>query len=114
MDLDIQERGNACAIKVKGPFKSPDSVRDFDKAVNNTISSGHIYLILDLSAMPMIDSSGIGAIVNALRRTRQLGGDVKLVDPSPFAQKTFKMVGILNLFQVYATAEEAIATCLAS
>jgi anti-sigma B factor antagonist len=111
VDLDIQERGNACAIKVKGPFKSPDSVRDFDKAVETTISSGHINLVLDLSAMPMIDSSGIGAVVNALRRTRQMGGDVKLVDPSPFAQKTFKMVGILSLFQVYATTDEALEAC---
>lgn len=113
MDLDIQERGNACAIKIKGPFKSPDAVRDFDKAVENTISTGHTCLVFDLSAMPMIDSSGIGAVVNALRRTRQLGGDVKLVDPSPFAQKTFKMVGILSLFQVYATTDEAIEACTA-
>ena len=61
--------------------------------------------------MPFIDSSGIGAIVNALRRTRQVGGDTKLVNPSSFATKTFKMVGILSLFGVFATEQEAIDAC---
>ena len=113
MDLDIRQNGNTCTLKVKGAFKSV-SVREFDAAVESAIASGHIYLILDLEAMPVIDSSGIGAVVNALRRTRQFGGDTKLVNPSNFAAKTFKMVGILSLFGVFATEEEAVAACSAS
>ena len=110
MDLDIKQTGNTCTLKLKGPFKSV-SVRDFDAAVESAISTGHIYLILDMEAMPVIDSSGIGAIVNALRRTRQVGGDTKLVNPSSFATKTFKMVGILSLFGVFPTEQEAIEAC---
>jgi anti-sigma B factor antagonist len=110
VDLDIKQSGNVCTLKLKGPFKSV-SVRDFDSAVESAISSGHIYLVLDMEAMPVIDSSGIGAVVNALRRSKQFGGDTKLVNPSPFAAKTFKMVGILSLFGVYTSAEEAAAAC---
>jgi anti-sigma B factor antagonist len=111
VDLDIRQSGNICTLKVKGAFKSFEAVRDFEKAVDVAITSGHIYVILDLEAMPVIDSSGIGSVVNTLRRTRQVGGDAKLVNPSPFALKTFKMVGILNLFGVFATEEEAMAAC---
>jgi anti-sigma B factor antagonist len=110
VDLDIRQTGNTCTLKLKGAFKSV-SVREFDAAVESAISSGHIYLILDMEAMPVIDSSGIGAVVNVLRRTKQFGGDTKLVNPSPFAAKTFKMVGILSLFGVYTSEEEAIAAC---
>lgn len=110
MDLDIRQRGNICTLKLKGPFKSI-SVRDFDSALESAIASGHIYLILDMQEMPVIDSSGIGAVVNALRRTKQFGGDTKLLNPSPFAAKTFKMVGILSLFGVFSTEEEAEAAC---
>ncbi|HVC46778.1 MAG TPA: STAS domain-containing protein [Terracidiphilus sp.] len=108
MDLDIRESGNTCTIKVKGPFKSFDAVREFESAVESALATGHTFLVLDLEAMPVIDSSGIGSVVSVLRRTRQLGGDAKLVNPSPFALKTFKMVGILNLFEVFPTQEEAI------
>lgn len=109
MDLDIRHSGNICTLKLKGPFKSVEPVRDFDGAVEAAMTSGHVNLILDLEAMPYLDSSGIGAIVNALRRSKQFGGDTKLVNPSPFATKTFKMVGILSLFGVFATEAEAVA-----
>ena len=107
MDLDITQNGKICTLTVKGQLKSGDPVLKFDSAVQSALSSGHIFLILDLEAMPYLDSSGIGAIVDALRQAAKLGGDVKLVNPSPFASKTFKMVGILNLFSVHTSQAEA-------
>lgn len=111
MDLDVRQSGNTCTLKLKGPFKSPDSVRDFDRAVEAALSNGHVYLILDLEAMPIIDSCGIGAIVNALRQSKKSGGDAKLVNPSPFAKKTFKMVGILGLFDSFTSEADAMDAC---
>ena len=35
----------------------------------------------------------------------------KLVNPSPFATKTFRMVHIHTLFSIFATEAEAIAAC---
>jgi anti-sigma B factor antagonist len=110
VDLDIKQTGNTCSLRIKGQFKS-SNVPDFDAALESGLANGCIYLILDLEQMPFIDSSGIGAVVNALRRTRQFGGDTKLVNPSSFATKTFKMVGILSLFVVFSTEQEAISAC---
>ncbi len=109
MDLDIRQNDNICAFKIKGRFNSVLCVREFDTAVESALASGHNYLILDLADMPVIDSAGIGSVVNALKRARQVGGDVRLVNPSPFALKTFKMVGILSLFGVHPSEEEAAA-----
>ena len=61
--------------------------------------------------MPYVDCSGIGAIVDALEQSRKLGGDAKLVNPSPLAEKTLKMVGILSLFKVYDNEAEATEAC---
>lgn len=73
----------------------------FENAFQSALASGHVFLILDLEALPYIDSSGIGSIVNALRLSTKLGGSAKLVNPTSFVSKTFKMVGILSLFTVY-------------
>ena len=61
--------------------------------------------------MPYIDSSGIGAIVDALRQAKKVGGDAKLVSPFRLAAKTFKMVGILTLFKVYDNEAAAVEAC---
>jgi len=111
VDLDIRQEGKICTLKVKGQLKSGDPVIQFDTAAQSALSSGHIFLILDLESMPYLDSSGIGAIVDALRNARKAGGDVKLVNPSSFASKTLKMVGILNLFTVHTSQADAVAAC---
>ncbi len=113
MDLDIKQTGNTCSLRIKGQLKS-SHVPDFDAVLESALSNGCIYLILNMEQMSFIDSSGIGAVVNALRRTRQFGGDTKLVNPSSFATKTFKMVGILSLFGVFNSEQEAIEACAAA
>ncbi len=111
MDLDVLQNGKTCTLRVKGHLKGPDAIDQFDAAVQAAFDTEHVCLILNLEAMPIIDSSGIGAIVNALVQSKKLGCDVKLVNPSPFALKTFKMVHILNLFGLFDTEAEAIAAC---
>lgn len=111
MDLDVLQRGNTCTIRVKGPLKMGESLDQFDAAIAAAFASQHILLILNLEAMPIIDSSGVGVIVNALQQSKKLGGDTMLVRPSPFAIKVFKMTHILNLFRVFEGEEEAFEAC---
>lgn len=111
MDLDIRESGNICTLKLKGRFVSGEPVNQFESAFQSALASGHIFLILDLEAAPFMDSSGIGSVVNALRMSSKVGGSAKLVKPSNFVARTFKMCGILGLFSVYETEAEAVASC---
>jgi anti-sigma B factor antagonist len=111
LDLDIKQSGNICTLKLKGRLISGDPVNQFDSAFQSALSSGHIFLILDLEALPFMDSSGIGSVVNALRLSTKMGGSTKLVNPTPFVAKTFKMVGIIGLFGVYQSEADAVAAC---
>jgi anti-sigma B factor antagonist len=108
MDLDIKETGAVCVLKVKGRLTSGEAVSQFEQAFQRALSSGHSCLVLDLEAVSFVDSSGIGSVVNALRQTNKAGGKLKLVNPSNFVAKTFKMVGILSLFSVHSSEQEAI------
>jgi anti-sigma B factor antagonist len=110
MDLDIRQKDGICFLKIKGKLKFGTDVTAFDKAVQDALGGGATKLIFDFSEVPMIDSSGIGSVVGALRNAKEAGGDVRLVSPSSFVERTFKMVGILRLFQVFSTEEEAIAS----
>lgn len=111
MDLDVKQDGNICTLKLKGRLVSGEPVSQFENAFQSALASGHVFLILDLEALPYIDSSGIGSIVNALRLSTKLGGSAKLVNPSSFVSKTFKMVGILSLFGIYESEADAVAAC---
>ena len=111
VNLDIRQSGAVCILKLKGRLVGGEGVSRFENAFQQALAGGHIFLVLDLEELPFVDSSGIGSVVNALRQTNKLGGTVKLVNPSPFVSKTFKMVGILSLFGIYHSEAEAVATC---
>ena len=111
MNLDVLQSGTTCTIRVKGPLKMGPTLDQFEAALLAAFGSDHPFLILNLEAMPVIDSSGIGVIINALQQSKKLGGDTKLVNPSPFAVKILKMVHLLNLFSVYENEAEALAAC---
>ena len=114
MDLDIRENGIFCTLKLKGRLVCGEPVSQFETAFQHTLSTGHIFLILNLEAVPYLDSSGIGSLVNALRISSKSGGSTKLIKPTDIVSKMLKMVGVLNLFGVFENEDDAVAACTCS
>jgi anti-sigma B factor antagonist len=81
-----------------------DSLR---QTLEGAIGNGDTRMVINLSEVPMIDSSGIGLLVRFLASTKQRGGNIKLVQPSTFAVRTLRLVGVLNLFEIYDNDDAA-------
>ena len=114
MDLDIRENGSVCTLKLKGRLVAGEPVNQLKTAFTNALSTGHAFLIFDLEETPFVDSTGIGALVDALRASAKVGGNVKLVNPAHYVRKTLKMVCVLDLFEIYDTTDDAVAASPAS
>jgi anti-sigma B factor antagonist len=72
------------------------------------LGGGDTRFVLNLAEVPMIDSTGIGLLVRFLASTKQRSGNIKLVQPSKFAVQTLRLVGVLNLFQVFDNDDAAV------
>lgn len=59
-------------------FSSQELRKHFDELFEQGITN----YIVDLSATPFMDSAGMAALVSAMKRARQAGGDVVLVWPN--------------------------------
>jgi anti-sigma B factor antagonist len=64
-------------------------------------------LILDLREVPFIDSSGLAALVSALRLAREKGGNIALCRIRPQAQTVFRLTMIDRIFSIHPSPEEA-------
>ena len=60
-------------------------------------------MTLDLRPMTFIDSTGLGVLVGALKRSRALGGEVILKDRSPATLKVLELTGLHNVFNFEMT-----------
>jgi len=95
-------------IQLEGALRLGEAVDRFRDAVNEALSAAEPKLIVNLAAVPMIDSSGVGVLVKALTSAKQRGGMVNLVKPSKFAVQTLRLVGVFNLFGIFDEEESAI------
>lgn len=66
--------------------------------------------VIDFSDLVHINSLAMGILRGKLRVVRDLGGDIKLVGLNDHIKTIFEMIGLDELFDIYATEEEAIAS----
>lgn len=68
-------------------------------AQNKLLDEGGIHFILDLRQVTFMDSAGMSALVNLLKRARQGGGNVVLVNPEE--ESTRRILTITKFDQVF-------------
>ncbi len=69
--------------------------------IGTLIDGGAQKIVLDLHEMSFIDSSGLGVLVGALKRLRELGReDLTLLGLQGPAQRVFEITGLTQLFPI--------------
>jgi anti-sigma B factor antagonist len=110
LDINVRKRSDAQLIQLKGSLKLGEAVDGLRRTLEELLGAGETRLILNLAEVPIVDSSGIGLLVRFLASAKQRGGNVKLVSPSKFTVQTLRLVGVLNLFEVFETDDAAVAS----
>ena len=65
-------------------------------------------LVVNLAGVSFIDSTGIGVLVGAWRRTKATDGDLALASPSRQAQSVLDATGLTKVLSIYRREEEAV------
>jgi anti-sigma B factor antagonist len=65
-------------------------------------------LVLDLSRLRFVDSSGLGAMLSCLRQLSAKSGDLKLCGMSKQVRALFELVRMHRIFDIYSTKEDAV------
>lgn len=73
------------------------------------VDEGTTILIVDLSNVEFLDSTGLGVLVGALKRLRGLGGGFSLVSDQERLLKIFRITGLDRVFTIYDSVESATA-----
>lgn len=108
MEINVRRRSEVHVIQLRGALRLGEGVDAFRQAVDDALSSGDVRLVVHLSEVPMVDSSGIGVLVKSMASAKQRGGAIKLVNPSKFALQTLRLVGVLSLFEIFENEDQAV------
>lgn len=110
LDISVRKRAETQLIQLRGQLRLGPAVDELRQIMEEAIANGDTRIVINLAEVPMIDSSGIGLLVRFLASTKQRGGSLKLVQPSKFAIQTLRLVGVLNLFEIFNDDEAAVGS----
>jgi len=110
MDLKTSSRseGSVVVVEVQGEIELSNAAR-LREVLLSTAGAGQCGLVVDLSGVSFIDSTGIGVLVGALKRAREHGHAFVLAAAQRRVRRVFEITGLLGVFSLCETVPEAIA-----
>jgi len=84
--------------------------QQFESKLTEILASGTRHVLLVLTNVKYINSTGLGTIVKCVDTFREKGGDIKLVGVPTKVIALFEMLGLLALFETHDTIEAAVAS----
>lgn len=73
------------------------------------IDDGRLCIILDLTGTDFLDSTGLGALVAALKRLRMKSGEIRVVGAGGHVRKVFEITSLDRVFPLHDTLDAALA-----
>jgi anti-sigma B factor antagonist len=73
------------------------------------LRDGGPHLIVDLDDVGLLDSTGLGVLLGAVRRARTAGGDVRFVSTRPSVARLFEITGLDAVHPLAVSVDDALA-----
>ncbi|GGK98367.1 anti-sigma factor antagonist [Salinibacterium xinjiangense] len=71
------------------------------------LAAGRTRIVIDLSGVDFVDSSGLGALIGCLKSARQLGGDLRIAQPTAQVEMVLQLSNLDRVLKSYGSTEEA-------
>ncbi len=95
-------------IEPKGKIIGGEETDDLKAKMTDLLAQGNRKLVIDLSGVSYINSTGIGALVHVYTSYTNAGGKVKLSGMGKSVQNIFVITKLTSVFDTEETKEDAI------
>lgn len=106
--LTSRQVGDVTVLDAAGRITLGEGASQFRDTIRDMISKGQKKILLNLSEVSYIDSSGIGELVSGFTTVTNGGGQLKLVGLSKRIKDLLQITKLYTVFDVYEDEAEAV------
>jgi anti-sigma B factor antagonist len=110
MELAKRVSGDITIIDIHGRCTLGDETERLDRELKTVIDGGSRKLLLNLTELSQIDSTGVSIIVATYVSLRRLKGEVKLLHPTGRVQTVLAITHLLQVIPNFEEEEKAVAS----
>ncbi len=110
MNYSVDERTNSVVIKLKGNIMGgPDGAKLHD-TLHELKEKNKKNVVIDLSRVKFMNSSGLGMLISGMTTMRNAGGDLRLANAADRIQSLLIITKLITVFKHFDTVEKATAS----
>ena len=110
MKIDVRAVGDVHILDCSGKITLGEGTMAVRNTVRDILKNGGKKIILNLSDVNYIDSSGIGELVSTFTTVTNQGGQLKLLNLTKKIQELLAITKLLTVFQVFENEQVALAS----
>ena len=103
-----RQAGDVAIIDLSGGITIAGGIGLLRNTIQQLVAGGHRNVLVNLKELIYVDSAGMGELVGACTTVRNLGGDMKLVNPQARVTHLLHMTKLSTLFAVFADEQTAL------
>lgn len=103
----MRQQGDITVIRPQDPRIDASIAPEFKRRGLELISMGKGKVIVDLSQVKFIDSSGLGALVSFVKAVGR-NGNIALVGLTPGVKEILRLTRLDRVFQIFSSEKEAL------
>jgi anti-sigma B factor antagonist len=108
MNMQVDERYNAVVITLKGNIMGGPDGAKLHETLHEMKEAAKTNIVVDLSRVKFMNSSGLGMLISGLTTMRNAGGDLRLANVADRIQSLLVITKLITVFKNYDSVDEAI------
>lgn len=108
MEIEEKEVGNIGILRPLAKRIDASRINEFKDKIAELIDEGKQFIVLDLSLVEFMDSSGLGAIIGQSKVLKSKKGDLLLCGFTSGVMNLFKLTGMDKIFAIFPDEESAL------
>ncbi|MCJ7553895.1 MAG: STAS domain-containing protein [Ignavibacteriaceae bacterium] len=108
MKVKIEETYQAAIIELKGNLIGGENAKLFREKLYELIDQNKKNLVVDMTDVKLVSSTGIGILISGYTTLKNAGGDLKLAHISDKVQGVLNITKLNQIFNIYDNVDEAV------
>ena len=108
MKIKTSEKYEAVIIELKGNVMGGEDTKDFNDLLHKQIDEGKKKIVLDLSDVKFMNSSGLGMLISGLTTMKKNDGFLKLAGATEKIESLLIITKLITIFESFDSVDEAV------
>ncbi len=110
MKIKKRAKGDVTVLDLSGKIMGGDDFDLFNNAIKDLVSEGAVDIVLNLSKVKWINSTGLGLMVSAYTSLVKQGGRMKIAEVSDRIDNILHVTQLELIFETFENEDEAVAS----